>query len=97
MKCRRAEELFSDYLEESLPVPLRSDIEDHMDSCPECASLMAAFRDILETLGTLTGPEPSPGLEERILASTRKTFGATRDPIQAAPRFALPARMNWAI
>jgi hypothetical protein len=97
MKCRRSEELFSDYLEESLPFPLRSEIEDHLGSCPECASLMTAFRDVMETLETLTGPEPSLELEERILASTRETFGVKRDPIQAASRFALPARMNWAV
>jgi hypothetical protein len=97
MNCRRSEELFSDYLEESLPIPLRLDLEDHLGSCPECASLMAAFRDVMEALGTSTGPEPSPELEERILAATRKTFGVKRDEIPGVPGFSLPARINWAV
>jgi hypothetical protein len=97
MKCLRSEELFSDYLEESLPIPLRLDLEDHLGSCPECASLMAAFRDVTEALGTLTGPEPSPDLEERILAATRGELGVKQDESPSFPGFALPARINWAV
>jgi hypothetical protein len=97
MKCRRSEELFSDYREGSLPVPLRLDLEQHLKSCPECASLMDCFRDVMGTLESLPRPQPSADLADRILAATRTKFGPRRDETSTFSRFALPYRINWAV
>jgi hypothetical protein len=97
MKCRRSEELFSDYREGVLPVPLRKDLEQHLESCPECASLMNCFHDVMETLGSLPRPQPSPDLAEKILDRVHRKLGSRRDEILSFPGFALPARVNWAV
>ena len=97
MKCRRSEELFSDYLEGTLPIPLRADLEDHLRSCPECRSLLACFREVVETLSTLPRPQPSTNLVARILRVTRPALPRRRTAGPALPGFALPKRLNWAV
>ncbi len=72
MKCRRAEELWSDYLEGTLSAPLRKDLEEHLASCAECPQLLAVFGEVVATLTGLERPVPSPQLVERVLAVTGK-------------------------
>jgi hypothetical protein len=97
MKCRRSEELFSDYRDGTLPAPLRLDLEQHLNSCEECASLMQSFRDVMDTLGSLPRPQPSPDLVGKILAVTRTKFGSRRDENRTFSGLALPTRINWAV
>ena len=62
MKCLRAEELFSDYVEATLAIPLRLDLEDHLESCRECASLLESFREVINVMGALPAAQPSAEL-----------------------------------
>ncbi len=94
MKCLRAEELFSDYVEATLAIPLRRDLEDHIESCPECASLLETFREVMGVLGTLPVAQPSAELVERILTSTRPKLPARRFQAILFPGQPLP---NWAV
>lgn len=97
MKCLRAEELFSDYVEATLAIPLRLDLEDHLESCRECASLLESFREVINVMGTLPAAQPSAELVERILTSTRPKLPARRQQAIPFPGLPLPNRANWAV
>ena len=97
MKCRRSEELFSDYLEGTLPIPLRNDLEDHLGSCRDCQSLLASFREVVDVLSILPRPQPSTDLVERIMGVTRPVLRSRRTASPALPGFVLPKRLNWAV
>lgn len=71
MKCRRSEELWSDYLEETLSRPLTKDLEDHLAECSACPGLLETFREVRSALETMPHPHPSPQLVERILSASR--------------------------
>jgi hypothetical protein len=96
MKCRRSEELWSDYLEGTLPGPLVKDLEAHLAACEECPPLLDAFREVVSNLQALPRLEPSPELVERVLAATR---GRLRGPEQprsnVLPGLPLPAWSQW--
>jgi len=97
MKCRRSEELFSDYVEGALPILLRTDLEDHLGSCSECQSLLACFREVVDALSTLSRPQPAIDLVERILEVTRPALPRRKTTSPVFPGFALPKRLNWAV
>lgn len=94
MKCRRSEELWSDYLEDALPAPLRKDLEEHLRSCAVCPPLLAWFREVVATLQTLPLPEPRPDLVERILAATPPR--ASRPAPQRGLAWPGPLLQRWA-
>jgi hypothetical protein len=97
MKCRRAEELWSDYLEGTLSPPLRKDLDEHLAECADCPPLLASFREVVETLEGLERPAPSPDLVERILAMTPRRVRSTWPArlLRFRPRVAPPLR-PWA-
>ncbi len=98
MKCKQSEELWSDFLENSLSPPLRKDLEEHLDSCAHCASLLETFREIVETLGTLSHPQPNKDLVKNILAAGRPqgADGSSHSIGFGFPGLPLPAWGNWA-
>jgi hypothetical protein len=71
VKCRRSEELWSDYLDGRLSRPLTKDLEDHLAECPGCPELMEAFREVRSAVRTIPHLHPSPQLVERILLASR--------------------------
>ena len=96
MKCRRSEELWSDYIEGVLPVPLRKDLEEHLGACPQCPPLLASFREVVGAIGTLPRPNPSPDLVERILRATRTRLADQAQPQGGPlPGLALPHWGHW--
>lgn len=66
MDCRRAEELFSDDLEGTLHPLLKTELDDHLRSCPSCASLRVSFALVVGALreGSVSVDAPA-GLAER--------------------------------
>lgn len=85
MKCQRSEELWSDYLERTLPGPLLKDLEEHLGSCADCPPLLEAFREVVDSLRALPRPQPAPELVDRLLSATAR--------LAAKP--SLGARLNW--
>ena len=56
MKCRRSEELWSDYLDGTLPRPLTKDLEGHLAECPNCPEFLEAFKEIRTALDLIYTP-----------------------------------------
>lgn len=92
MKCSRAEELFTDYLDGTLSSPLRTDLEEHLEGCTGCASLYTAFEEIVHhVLPAVPRVQPEAGLERRVLSAMRR-----RRRFEAREVLALPRRATWA-
>ncbi len=70
MKCRRSEELWSDYLGGTLSRPLTKDLDGHLTECSSCPGLLETFREVRSALETMPHPHPSPQLVERILVAS---------------------------
>ena len=58
MKCERAKELFSEYLEGSIDYALTTTVRAHIDQCNDCRSDLKAFRGAWDMIGAL--PEIAP-------------------------------------
>ncbi len=82
MDCRRAEELFSDHLEGTLPWAEQAALERHLRECGACRLLRAAFGEVVAALHSLPLYEAPRGLAERAAATARQ-----------APAVGVPARM----
>jgi len=83
VKCRRSEELWSDYLEGTLLRPLVKDLEAHLAECDKCTGLLETFREVVSALPTLPHAQPSPQLIERILAASRPKLATLLRPAPA--------------
>jgi anti-sigma factor RsiW len=69
MDCKRAEELLSDHLENTLDPLLAADLEAHLAQCRNCPALRAALAEVVATLQSFPALEPSADLAERAAAS----------------------------
>ena len=78
MNCRRHQELLSDYLEETLPPPLRREVENHVRTCEDCRNLAESLKEVLSLFGSVQTPEPPSNLTELILERTRPALLAAR-------------------
>jgi hypothetical protein len=58
MTCDDAQQHTADYMTGTLPVGLRSALEEHLDSCQDCARYLAGLPEMWTRLGDL--PEPLP-------------------------------------
>lgn len=58
MKCERARELFSEYVEGSIDYALTATVRSHIDQCDDCRSDLTAFRRTWDVIGTLPEVEP---------------------------------------
>lgn len=83
MKCSRAEELFSDDFEGSLPPPLAGELRAHLDGCDECRALHAAFREVVSGLDSYPVP-PLPGTLSSRLVAARPAASPIRGRERAA-------------
>lgn len=75
MRCAKAHKLIGDFLEQMLPTNNRARLQQHLESCPECRSLLKDFQDIIEQAGDLEEPAPSD-----------ENWGKILSKIQAAKR-----------
>lgn len=96
MKCRRSEELWSDYLDGQLPSPLVKDLEDHLATCLDCPALLDTFRVVVDRLRSLPRPQPSPELAGRILAASRPSLEKLHRADASQPSFAGLSWTHWA-
>lgn len=97
--CDQIEVRLSDYLEGILQGPERAAFEAHVETCAECASLLASVRSLVSELHSMEEMEAPAGLVDSILDQTvgpRKTltgWQAIRDFLLglATPKFAYGA------
>lgn len=68
--CDQVEMLLSDYLEGLLPKPDREAFEAHVQTCAECAPLLASVRTVLTELHSMEEVEAPPRLIYSILDNT---------------------------
>ncbi|MEN6521885.1 MAG: zf-HC2 domain-containing protein [Armatimonadota bacterium] len=71
MKCEKAQELFSDYLEDALECPMAVAFDQHLKSCPACAREFAAFKMTWSMLGTLPEVEPPSDFASEVMMKIR--------------------------
>jgi len=90
MDCRRAEELLSEHLEGALPEPFARELEAHLASCPACAELRDALREVIEALRSFPSLEPAHDLAERAAARALFASRAGRPRRAPAPTLRLP-------
>ncbi|HEV8365095.1 MAG TPA: zf-HC2 domain-containing protein [Gemmatimonadaceae bacterium] len=68
--CRRFDDLLSDYLENTIALPLRAAVDGHVASCARCAAVLADVRSIVDRAAALPELEPShdlwSGIEARL-------------------------------
>lgn len=58
MKCERARELFSEYVEGSIDYALTATVRSHIDGCDDCRSDLRAFRRTWDVVSGLPEVEP---------------------------------------
>ncbi len=71
LSCRELVELVTDYLEDALPVELRSRFETHLDACVGCRTYLDQMRRTLQLLGRLDERSIAPEQRERLLSAFR--------------------------
>ncbi|HXT73849.1 MAG TPA: anti-sigma factor [Candidatus Angelobacter sp.] len=92
--CVQIEERLSDYLDGLLPAAEQREFRAHVDSCSQCAPLLAQVTHVIGRLRTLE-PEPAPAaLVSKILDQTLGPRKTKRDwfswlPMLWQPRFAM--------
>jgi len=87
--CRRFDDVLSDYLENTISLPLRAAVDGHVASCARCAAVLADVRSIVDRAAALPELKPSHDLWSGIEAR----LDAPVVPISAAPsarRFRVP-------
>jgi len=66
--CPRIVALLSDYLDGRLPAAVRSDLEQHLGGCSECATFVESFRSTVTLLQSLTDDDLPEELRVRLKA-----------------------------
>lgn len=91
MNCEQIGELLPDYLEAGLSEERKSQVEQHLAQCADCAEEVALWK----RLALLPTEQPSPELRARFEA----TLDAYREGrAQEAARFAIPGKkLLWAL
>ncbi len=84
MKCTEFEKHITEYVERTLDTVLSKSMREHIETCPECASLAAAHRAVFEFLND-TEPIAAPaGLAARIMTAVDTEAPETADDIISA-------------
>jgi len=83
MKCQKVRNLFSGYLERTLPGDVRSVVEQHFADCEQCRDLFHVFSSAVSLMERAPELEPPAGLRSAVMAHI--------DEI----RQARPRRVKW--
>ncbi|OGD18053.1 MAG: hypothetical protein A2V76_03845 [Candidatus Aminicenantes bacterium RBG_16_63_14] len=68
MTCQRIEELLSAYLEGELAAAEKAEVDAHLGTCRECASLAGLLRETMGATAAFSEIEPSPALLSKLYA-----------------------------
>jgi len=71
MKCETAQQVFSEYFQESIEKPLALMFEKHLEQCEECRRAYAKFRSTWHVLEQFPAVEPPASFRENLLARVR--------------------------
>src|SRR5579872_7021453 len=58
MQCNEIESRFTDYVNDSLPQPDRSEVQEHLTGCAACAEEFEALKSIWASLGSIRTEAP---------------------------------------
>jgi hypothetical protein len=83
MKCMKAQELFSGYLEKTVQPPMGVAFEQHLAECAQCKAEYARFHATTVVLDELPQVEPPPDMHAAIMARVEQA------------RRAAPSRVGW--
>ena len=73
--CASGVELLTEYLEGTLAVDVRADLETHVAGCPRCTAFLASFRETPRILREVSAVSMPPDLEESLLRFLRSRRG----------------------
>lgn len=74
--CQQVVELLGDYLEGGLDEPVRTDVDAHLESCPECRMFLEQLELTVTLVGELPAPEElDPGTLELLVMTFRDVSG----------------------
>ncbi|MBZ5535327.1 MAG: zf-HC2 domain-containing protein [Acidobacteriia bacterium] len=76
MNCNHFEDLWIDYLDETLDGATRRQVEEHLSHCEKCAALAAEMRGNRFLASAIPEVEPPPRLIYKIIADTTGTAAA---------------------
>lgn len=88
MKCETAQQVFSDYVEETIESPLAVTFERHLYECGDCRQAYGEFRSAWRLLETFPVVEPPPSFRASVLERVRASQ-------EVAPKKATIWRLNW--
>lgn len=93
--CRRFDDVLSDYLENTISLPLRAAMDGHVASCARCSAILADVRSVVDRAAALPELKPSRDLWPDVAAR----LDSPVIPISAAPsarRFRVPTWVGLA-
>ena len=66
MLCEETRQTFSSYIDDSVSLPARVAIDEHLDRCPVCRAEVADLRSLTRSLSSMTRPKPPADLADTI-------------------------------
>lgn len=87
MKCKACQEHLSAYLDDQVPLSLKRDIEEHLDSCKECGQVLHELRAIKAACSEMEPVELPEGFHDQLMEALRQRASA----LQAGP----PETFGW--
>lgn len=72
MNCEKIEVLFPSYLEDELSPEESAAVRNHLESCPECFSLLSSLKETMDSLAGFPELEPSESLIQRLQTIPKK-------------------------
>ena len=86
MRCKIIQREFDLYLAEGLAAADQSQIEAHLQSCPDCRAELARQKELLALLKSDWPIPPVPdGFSIRLMNTARQRFAAQQPPEMSAP------------
>lgn len=82
MKCDRARDLFSKYLEGALDSNLRAELEEHLGSCRECEASYDRFHATVMLLEEIPEVETPPGFHSAVMSRIEQARRTAPRPVR---------------
>jgi len=74
LRCSEFVELVTDYLDDALPTDQRSQLDEHLETCPGCQTVLAQWREVVRLTGRLATTDVDhvdPTTRSQLLATFR--------------------------